>query len=100
MSTKLKLCKRHNGGKGKELPVTEFPKDNKRHDHLSDWCKQCWRDYRDAKAKPDKVGVKANLKGKAVKPATKAASKPAQSSKVKTAKASAPAAQQGENLPG
>lgn len=93
MPTKLKLCKRHNGGKGKELPVTDFPKDNKRHDRLSDWCKQCWRDYRDAKAKPGKVGVKANLKGKAASKSTKV-------SKPKAVKASASAAQQSENLPG
>lgn len=61
MLNKLKLCKRHNGGKGVELPVVNFPKDSKRHDHLSDWCKQCWRDYRNEKAggkSTAKVGAK------------------------------------------
>lgn len=45
-----KLCKRHNHGKGAQLKRDEFPKDKKRTDGLSDWCKQCWKDYRVEKA--------------------------------------------------
>ena len=79
MSNKTKLCKRHNGGKGAELPTVNFPKDNKRHDHLSDWCKQCWRDYRSAKGTAP-VGAKVTKK------ATVKAKTPVKKVAVKTAK--------------
>lgn len=43
---KSKTCKRC----GKNKAIGLFPKDSKRPDKLSDWCKQCWKDYRTEKA--------------------------------------------------
>jgi len=77
MPTKMKLCTRH----GTEHLVTDFPKDKKQHDRLSNWCKLAWREYRAGKPAAAKPAAKVAgaKKPAAKKPAAKkaAAKKPA-----------------------
>jgi hypothetical protein len=96
MATKMKRCSRHNGKKGKELPVTEFPHDRREKDGFSVWCKTCWKEYQESRkaksAGPKKVGAKVALKTKAAKPAK--AVKSAKKSATKVKENSSPKASQ------
>lgn len=82
-TTKQKMCTRH----GKEHPVTDFPKDKKQRDKLSNWCKLAWREYRAEKVGAPKKVVGAKVLTGTARTQAKSAKTPAKAPAAKAAKA-------------